>query len=510
MIGSISAAPRALLCFAPCGNETEGGGNSSGTSCRKRKNPLIKWALTTDYDVLIIGGGPGGYAAAIRSAQYGLKVGVIEKAPKPGGTCLHVGCIPTKALLHFAEVYEDILRAEDFGIAAGPAHVDMAKMRDKKRQIVEKHAAGIEFLFKKHKITLIQGYGRLAGNGAVEARQNGGAKTLTAGAVILATGSEARMLPGLEVDPQRILTNVEILDQTEVPASLAIIGAGAVGVEFASIYRSFGAQVTLLEMLPRLVPMEDEEVSTELARAFRKRGIQVLTGAKVDGIEPSPDGVSLAYTDADGKQGALAAEKLLVAVGRKPNTENIGLENAAIPTERGFIAVDGFMETARKGVFAIGDIVAGAPQLAHTATAEGLVAAARIAGKEVEPIDYNLNPSCTYCEPQIASVGLTEARAREAGHAVKVSKFSFAGNAKASILGGRGGFVKVVADEKYGEILGVHIIGPQATESIHEAVVAMKAEGTVETMTAAIHAHPTLSEAVQEAFNGIYGLTING
>lgn len=459
---------------------------------------------------MIVGGGPGGYAAAIRSAQYGLKAGVIERAPKPGGTCLHVGCIPTKALLHFAEVYENILRAEDFGIAVGPARVDMARMREKKRQIVAKHAAGIEFLFKKHKIALIRGRGRLTADGAVEVRNGGKTKKLTAGAVILAAGSEARMLPGLAADPERILTNVEILDQTDVPASLAIIGAGAVGVEFASIYRSFGAEVTLLEMLPRIVPMEDEEISTELARALRKRGIRVLTGTKVERIETSPDGVSLACTDADGKQDALAAEKLLVAVGRKPNTDDIGLEDAGIPTERGFIAVDGFMETARKGVFAVGDIVAGSPQLAHTATAEGLVAAARIAGKPVEPIDYNLNPSCTYCEPQVASVGLTEARAGETGLPIKVSKFNFAGNGKASILGAGGGFVKVVADAKYGEILGVHIIGPQATESIHEAVTAMQAEGTVDTMTAAIHAHPTLSEAVQEAFHGIYGLAING
>ena len=459
---------------------------------------------------MIVGGGPGGYAAAIRSAQYGLKAGVIEQAPKPGGTCLHVGCIPTKALLHFAEVYENILRAEDFGIAAGPARVDMARMRKKKQQIVAKHAAGIEFLFKKHKIALIRGRGRLTTDGAVEVRNSGKTKKLTARAVILAAGSEARMLPGLATDPERILTNIEILDQTDVPASLAIIGAGAVGVEFASIYRSFGAEVTLLEMLPRIVPMEDEEISTELARALRKRGIRVLTGTKVERIETSPDGVSLTCTDADGKQDALTSEKLLVAVGRKPNTDDIGLEDAGIPTERGFIAVDGFMETARKGVFAVGDIVAGSPQLAHTATAEGLVAAARIAGKPVEPIDYNLNPSCTYCEPQVASVGLTEARAGETGLPIKVSKFNFAGNGKASILGAAGGFVKVVTDAKYGEILGVHIIGPQATESIHEAVTAMQAEATVDTMTAAIHAHPTLSEAVQEAFHGIYGMAING
>ena len=462
-----------------------------------------------DHDLLIIGSGPGGYVAAIRAAQYGLKVGVVEKDPKLGGTCLHVGCIPTKALLHYADLYENALHSEEWGLTQKGLELDFARVGQRKSQVVTKHAKGVEFLLKKNKVEWIKGYGKLLGNGKVEVAATDGNRSLTAKNVILATGSGARMLPGLEADPDRILTNVEILDLKEVPKSLAIIGAGAVGVEFASIYRSFGSEVTILEMLPRLVPIEDEDVSAELARAFRKKGIRLEVGAKVEKVKNSRDGVIVELADSAGKRQKLSVEKLLVAVGRKPNTENVGIENTQIKSDRGFLIVDEWMQTAEPNVYAIGDIVAGTPQLAHTASMEGMVAVGHLVGQDVQPINYLHNPSATYCEPQIGSVGLTETQAREKGYQVKVGKFGFGANSKASILGQHGGFVKVVADEEYGEILGVHIIGPAATELIGEAVVAMKTEATVDSIMATIHSHPTLSEAVQEAFNDVYGLTIN-
>jgi dihydrolipoamide dehydrogenase len=461
------------------------------------------------YDVLIIGSGPGGYVAAIRAGQYGLKVGVIEKDPLLGGCCLHVGCIPTKALLHAADVHDLFLRGAEQGILADNVRVDWPRILTRKGQIVAKHAKGLEFLFRKHRVETIRGFGRLLGAGRVAVEGPDGAQELSARNVILATGSEARMLAGLEPDPERILTNIEILQLPQVPKSLGIIGAGAVGVEFASIYRRFGSEVTLLEMLPRLVPLEDEEVSAELARAFRKQGVRTETGARVERVEKKAECVEVEYLDAGGKAQKLCVEKLLVAIGRKPNTDRIGLENTGIRTDRGFIPVDPYMATAEAGVYAIGDIVAGSPQLAHVASMEGLVAAGRIAGKPVRPVNYQRIPGCTYCEPQIGSVGLTEAQARAAGYAVRVGKFGFAANSKASILGSHGGFVKVVAEEKYGEILGAHIIGPQATELICEMVTALESEATVESMMSTIHAHPTLSEAMADAFNSIYGLAIN-
>ena len=461
------------------------------------------------YDVLIIGSGPGGYVAAIRAAQYGLKVGVVEKNAKLGGTCLHVGCVPTKALLHFAEVYEQTLHVGQIGIKTSGVDLDFGRMQQRKREIVAGHAKGIEFLFKKNKIDRIAGFGKLLGRGRVGVANAGGQTEISAPHIVLATGSEARTLPGLSVAPDKLLTNVEILELSEVPRSLAIIGAGAVGVEFASIYGSFGSEVTILDALPRMVPLEDEEISTELARAFRRRRIRAQTGAQVEKAEDDGDLVRIEFSDSEGKQQQLSAEKLLVAVGRSPNTEKIGLENTAVQTEGGFIQVNEWMETAEPGVRAIGDIVAGSPQLAHVASMEGLVAAGHIAGKDVEPINYLQSPSAVYCEPQIGSVGLTEAQAREQGHAVKIGKFNFRANSKASILGRHGGFVKVVAGEGSGEILGVHIIGPSATELISEAVVAMASEATVESITSTIHAHPTLSEAVQEAFNSVYGMAIN-
>jgi len=462
-----------------------------------------------DYDVLILGSGPGGYQAAIRAGQYGLKVGCIEKDPKLGGTCLHVGCIPTKAFLHWAELYENFKHSQDFGIDHGELGLNMGKMREEKQKIVDKHAGGVGMLFKKNKVDWIKGYGKLLGGGKVEVDGPDGKKTLSAKNIILATGSVARMLPDLEPDPERILTNVEVLELTRVPKSLAVIGAGAVGMEFASVYNSFGTKVTVFEMLPRVLAVEDEDVSKEVSKQFKKKGVEIHVDTKVDKITKGKKSVTLEYKDADGKAQKLEVEKLLVAVGRAPRTENIGLENTKIEADSGFIKVNEWMETAEPNVYAIGDIVAGTPQLAHTANAEGMVAVARIAGKPVEPIDYRMNPNATYCEPQVASVGWTEKQAKEKGYEVKVGKFPFAGNSKASILGSHGGFVKVVSDAKYGEILGVHMVGPLVTELISEAVVAMQSEATVETLMKSIHPHPTVPEAIQEAFSAVEGLQLN-
>lgn len=460
------------------------------------------------YDLVIIGSGPGGYSAAVRAGQYGLKTAIIEKDPKLGGTCLHVGCVPTKAMLHSAEVWDYFNHSVEQGIHCDGARLDLPLVLDRKNKIVSKHAKGVEFLMKKNKVDVIAGYGVVKGGGKVEVSSDKGVQTIEARNIILATGSEARMLPGLTPD-DTILTNIEILRMPAVPKTLAVIGAGAVGVEFASIFQRFGTKCTILEMLPRLVPVEDEEVSKELERTFKKQGIRIETGARVDSVQRGGTGVLLNCTLAGGKQEVIDAEKLLVAVGRRPNTDRIGLENTRVETERGFVKVNGFQQTAEPGVYAIGDIVAGTPQLAHVATMEGMVAVGHIAGKPVRPINKNRIPGATYTEPGIGSVGMTEAQARAAGYKVKVGKFPFAANSKASILGSHDGFVKIVSDETYGEILGVHIIGPHGYELIAEAVAAMEAEATVDTMIATIHAHPTLYEAVGEAFNAVYGQAIN-
>ncbi len=466
---------------------------------------------TANYDVVVIGSGPGGYVAAIRAAQLGLKTAVVEKDDKFGGTCLHVGCIPTKALLHNAEVFEHVSHAKEYGIRCGEASLDWSAVQARKDRVVKKHAQGLKFLLQKNKVETIRGWGRLAGSGRVLVEPVGGnggaAKEIAARAIVLASGSEARMLPGLSPDPERILTNREILDLKQVPKSMVIIGAGAVGVEFASIYRVFGTEVTLLEMLPRIVPVEDEEISSELERLFKKQGIQVQTGAKVENVVSSKK-VRVEFT-ADGKRQAVDTETLLVAVGRKPNTENIGLEKTRARVERGFIHVNEYLQTDEPGLYAIGDIVAGTPQLAHVGSMQGIVAVTHVAGKPVKPVHRDRIPGCTYCHPEVASVGLTEARARERGYQVKTGKFGFGANSRASILGEHDGFVKIVADEKYGEVLGVHIIGPLATEMIAEAVIALELEATVEEFMYTIHAHPTLAEAMFDAANAVSGLTIN-
>ncbi len=457
-------------------------------------------AEAPQYDLAIIGSGPGGYVAAIRAGQLGLKTALIERDDKFGGTCLHVGCIPTKALLLNAEVYDYFKNAKDYGIECKGFSFDWAAVQARKAQVVKKLAKGIEFLLKKNHVETLQGYGRLSGPGRIRVKDaKGQEREISASKIILATGSEAKMLPGLEADGKAILTNKEILELKEVPKSMVIIGGGAVGVEFASIFHRFGSKVTVLEMLPRAVPLEDEEISGELEKCFRKQGIAVQTQARVQKVSKTTKGVTVDFAGADGKPQMLEAETCLVAVGRAPNTQGLGIEKTRARLERGFIKVNPFMQTDEPGLYAIGDIVAGSPQLAHVASMEGLAAVAHAGGKAVEPINYQQVPNCTYCDPEISSVGLTERQAREAGHKVRLGKFPFSANSKAGILGAREGLVKIVSDERYGEILGVHILGPRATEMIAEAVVAMRLEGTVSDLSHTIHAHPTLAEALLEA-----------
>ena len=470
----------------------------------------------TIYDVAIIGSGPAGYTAAIRAGQLGLKVALIESASVLGGTCLHVGCIPTKALLFNAELWDHLKHATDYGINGVEGRIlNWDNVQKRKTAIVNKHTKGLEFLMKKNKVTVISGYGKLTGAAkdgvhtvALSQAPAGGASEVKAKNVILASGSEAKTMFGLKPD-DRILTNIEILAVPQPPKSLIAIGAGAVGVEFASIFRSFGTEVTLVEYLPRIVPFEDEDISKELTRLFKKRGIDVNAGSKVEKIEKTETGVKVTWVGANGKTVEKEAEKVLVAVGRAPRTENVGIEKTKIEVDRGFVKVNETQETAEPGVYAIGDIVAGLPQLAHVGAMSGIVAVSKIAGRSYRPVRRDRIPACTYCDPQIGSVGLTEVQAKEKGYEVKVGKFPFAGNSKATIVGNHDGFVKIVADAKYGEILGVHIIGPQATELVAEAVGVMELEGTIDELMFTIHAHPTLAEAMLDAYAAVEGMAIN-
>jgi dihydrolipoamide dehydrogenase len=481
-------------------------------------------AEDTLYDLAIVGGGPAGYTCGIRAAQLGLKVAIIEKTDKLGGTCLHWGCIPTKAMLFSAEIWDHLKHAESYGIEGVSApKLNWDTVLKRKNDIIVKHTKGLDFLMKKNKITVVRGHGRLTGGAKdgvftidVTAEEKGkgqgselqAATKVQAKKVVLATGSDARMLPGYQAD-DTILTNIEILSMPKFPKSLIVIGSGAVGVEFASVFKSFGAEVTILEALPRIVPVEDEEVSKELTRAYKKRGIDVNVSCKVEKIEKTKSGVKVSFTDSAGKPQVKEAEKVLVAVGRGPRTADAGIDKTKIQLDRGFIPVNEWMETTEPGVYAIGDIVAGLPQLAHVGAMCGVVVASKLAGKYARPVRKDRVPGCTYCDPQIGSVGLTEAQAKEKGFQVKVGKFPFVGNSKATILDSHDGFVKVVSDAKYGEVLGVHIIGPQATELIAECVVAMELEATVEELMFTIHAHPTLSESLLDGFSSVEGMAIN-
>ncbi len=461
------------------------------------------------YDLVIIGSGPGGYNTAIRAAQWGLKTLCVEKDGYLGGTCLHVGCIPTKVLLHHAEIYDTLKNAKEFGIEVKEFSVNWPAMIARKERVVNKHAKGIEFLFRKNKVDKMQGWGRWAGPGRVSVEQDGKLTEVEATHTMFATGSAARSLPGVEIDGKTVLSNIEILQLPAVPKTLVIVGAGAVGVEFASVFNSFGTQVTVLEMLPRVTPLEDEEISAELEKALKKKGIQIFTEAKVESVKTDPQGACVSFKDKAGKTQTLAAERVLMAVGRMPKTENLGLERSQVKLERGYIHTGPYMETAEPRVYAIGDIVAGMPQLAHAATMEGISCVAKITGKSMPPIQKTRIPNCTYCEPQVASIGLTERAAREAGYSVKTGKFPFIGNSKATILGHNEGFIKVVSKEKYGEILGVHIIGPYATEVIAESVAALQLEATVDDLMSTVHAHPTVWEAMSDAVAAVRGLSIN-
>ena len=481
--------------------------------------------MSNQHDLVVIGAGTGGYVAAIRAAQLGLKVAVVERQPALGGTCLNWGCIPTKVLLEHAHTLDLVRHAKDWGITLGEAAwgasaeapaaqvgLDLKTVHARKDRIVKGLTKGVEFLFKKNGIAWIRGTARLTGKGTVEV-VDGETQTLKAREILVATGSAPRGVPGIEIDRTRVITSDEALALREVPRSLVVMGSGAVGVEFASIYRRFGSDVTLVELLPRIVPNEDEAVSAELDKAFRKQGIKVLAGTTVTSARSGADGVDVEAKRPDGKVEKMRADYLLVATGRGPVTDGVGAADVGLVLERGYIRVDEQYRTSVPGISAVGDVITlGAavhPQLAHLSSAEGILVAERVAGREVRPIDYTQVPACTYCAPEIGSVGLTEQQAAAKGYDVAVGTFPFGVLGRAKILGETEGFVKIVAEKKYDEVLGIHMIGPRATELVAEATVALKLETTVEELIRTIHAHPTLSEAVGEAAHAVHGAAIH-
>ena len=461
-----------------------------------------------NFDLVIIGSGPGGYVAAVRAGQLGLKTAIVEKDKNLGGTCLLRGCIPTKALLHTADVFDEFKHSRELGIVAEGVSLDMPQAQKHKNKIVTKLSKGVDFLMKKNGVTVFSGMGRIDAPGQITVTAaDGSQKVLLAKNTMIATGSVVRSLPGLEIDGEQIISSDEVLQLSEVPKSMIVLGAGAVGVEFASMYSRFGTEVTMVELLPRVLPIEDEEISAVLAKSLKRQGIKVFTGTGFQSATREPGQVRVVAKTGDQTQ-EFAAEKLLVAVGRRAFCDGLGLENTKVEIERGYVKIDDHMRTAEPGIYAIGDVVP-TPLLAHVASAEGILAVETIAGKNPRPINYDHVPNCTYCSPEVASVGLTEAKARERGYDVKVGHFPVPVIGKAQILGATEGMVKIVADGRYDEVLGAHIIGPHATELIAEACIALQLESTVEEVIQTIHAHPTVSETFKEAAEDVHHMAIH-
>jgi dihydrolipoamide dehydrogenase len=465
----------------------------------------------TKFDVVVIGGGPGGYVAAIRAAQLGMKVGVVERE-KIGGICLNWGCIPTKALLKNAEVYKLINKSEEFGISVKKVSVDFEKVISRSRKVSEQITKGVEFLLKKHKIENIAGTAKIPSRGKVDVYSKAGdskpAKSLTAKHIIIATGARPRSIPGVKIDGKKVLSSTEAMLQKNIPKSMVIIGAGAIGVEFAYFYNAFGTKVTIVEMLSSILPVEDAEISKVVAQSFKKSGIDLMTETKVEGVDTSGEGVKVTVSGDDGKKQTLKADLALMAIGVQGNIENLGLENLGVKTEKNHIKTDEYYQTNVEGIYAIGDVI-GPPWLAHVASHEGIVCAEKIAGHPTHPINYDNVPGCTYCQPQVASIGLTEAKAKEKGYELKIGKYPFRVHGKALAAGEPDGMVKLIFDAKYGELLGAHIVGAEATELIAEIAMAKSLEATKEEIVRTIHAHPTLSEAVMEAAGVAYGEAIH-
>ena len=465
--------------------------------------------MTTQYDVIIIGSGPGGYVSAIRAGQLGMKVAIVEKDSRLGGTCLLRGCIPTKSMLESAEIADHARHANEFGITVGDVSIDLKGVLKRKNKVVTQNAGGVQFLMKKNKVDVYSGFGSLAGPGQVKVSGKDGDQVLKTRFTLLATGSVPRRLPFIPVNGTSILTSDELLELEEMPKHLLVLGAGAVGVEFASVFKSFGCEVTVVELADRLVPVEDIDVSKEFEKIYKRRGIKVHTNTKLTQVEEVPNGVR-ARLEPEGKSPiSVTASHLLVAIGRAPVTEGLNLESTKVRVERGFVHVNEFNQTDEPNVYAIGDILVGKPLLAHAASAEGILAIEHMAGLDPRPIDYAQVPGCTYSQPEIGSLGLTEAKAKELGYEVKVGKFPFSAVGKAKVINQTAGFVKIVADAQYHQILGVHIIGPRATDLIAEAGPLIKLECTVEELIDTIHAHPTLAESMHEAAHATLGHAIH-